>query len=284
MRRWNGRFGKGSACLLAAGFAFMMLSGCGEKEKDDLGGQQIEKAQGEDTGTQPGGQENSGAESAYGAETTYESAIRGESAQDASVDFAALKEENPDIFAWLYIPGTDIDAPVLQSAEADDYYESHNASGEEDPEGALYTELANLRNMCDFNTVIHGKGGEGGLFADLYQFSNPDFFEAHEDIYLYLEGNVLVYTVAAAYERENTSLIRSYDFTYGSGCEKFLEDMYGARAMGMNLREGWDEITPYHFLVTLTTQKDTDPERQFVVVAVLTQDGAGEISRSVEWQ
>ena len=220
------------------------------------------------------------------AAETEEAGIAGESAKDTDVDIKALQSENPDIFAWLYIPDTDIDAPVLQSTETDDYYENHNAYREEDSEGTLYTELANLKDMCDFNTVIHGKtteDGKEGLFSDLYRFADPEFFGTHEDVYLYLDGNLLTYTVIAAYERENTSLIRSYDFTYGSGCQQFLEDMYGAREMGKNLREGWEEITPYHFLLTLTTQQGTDPEKQFVVIAVLVGDAAGEIDRVVEW-
>lgn len=206
-----------------------------------------------------------------------------ETASDGEVDFEALKEENPDIFAWLHIPGTGIDAPVLQSMESDDYYEGHNAYGEEDGKGALYTELANLTSMCDFNTVIHGKGGEGMPFEGLYQFADPDFFESHEEFTLYLEGNVLTYTVFASYEREDTSLIRSYDFTYGLGCAQFLKDMYSVREMGKNLREGWEEVTPYHFLVTLTTESRGNPGKQFVVLGALTGDAAGAIDRVVEW-
>lgn len=209
-----------------------------------------------------------------------------ETAKDAAVDLKALQEENPDIYAWLYVPGTNIDLPVLQSAESDDFYENHNAYGQKDEGGAVYTELANLKNMCDFNTVLHGKtaeDGKDGLFADLYQFADPDFFEKHEDIYLYIDGNLLTYTVFAAYERENTSLIRSYDFTYGSGCEKFLEDMYGSREMGKNLRKGWEEVTPYHFLLTLTTRRGENPEKQFVVLAALVGDAAGTVDRAVEW-
>lgn len=214
------------------------------------------------------------------------SGIAGESAQDAEVDFETLKKENQDIFAWLYVPGTDIDYPVLQSTQADDYYMTHDAYGRENGEGALYTELANLTDMCDFNTVIHGKApqdGKEGLFTGLYQFGNPDFFEQHKDAYLYLEGNLLTYTIFAAYERENNSLIRSYDFTYGSGCEQFLADLYGTREMGKNLREGWEGLTPYNFLITLTAENAADPDRQFVVVAALVGDAAGKIDRAVEW-
>ncbi len=221
------------------------------------------------------------------AEETGPAGIAKESAKDAQVDFKALKAENPDIFAWLYLPDTGIDYPVLQSEEGDDYYESHDAFGQENDSGAVYTELANLTNMCDFNTVLHGKtseDGQEGLFAGLYQFADPDYFNSHEYAYLYLDGNVLTYEIFAAYERENTSLIRSYDFTYKSGCQQFLDDLYDTRVMGMNLREGWREerVTPYHFLITLTTRKGENPEKQFVVIGALVEDAAGTINRVIE--
>ena len=212
------------------------------------------------------------------------SVILRESAQDAQVDFRALKEENPEIFAWIYIPDTSIDAPVAQSGESDEYYASHNITKENDENGALYIEAANLTSMCDFNTVIHGntaEDGESGLFAELYQFSDPDYFDSHEQMYLYLEDNVLTYEIFAAYERENNSLIRTYDFTYLSGCDQFLKDMYGIRSMNMMIRSGWEDVTPYHFLVTLTTSRGKDSDSQFVVLAALIEDPAGTIDRAV---
>ncbi len=202
--------------------------------------------------------------------------------EDRQIDFDVLRAQNPDIFAWIHIPGTAIDYPVLQSGQSDTFYENHNADGEEDDKGAVYIELANLASMCDFNTVLHGKAGENGdgLFADLYKFAEPDFFADHEYVDLYLDGNVLTYEIFAAYERENTSLIRTYDFTYQSGCKQFLEDLYGTRDMGMNLREGWEHVNEYNYMITLTTQKE-DAGRQFVVTAVMIQDRAGTINRII---
>lgn len=251
--------------------AVILLAGCGKKAE----GQMADIADQES--------KEQAAEPEFPADEAQAALISGESALDGQIDFAALAEENPDIFAWIHIPGTAIDHPVLQSEQADDYYESHNAYGQEDEAGAVYIELANLKNMCDFNTVLHGKtGADGeGVFADLYQFADPDFFKEHEKLYLYLDGNVLTYEIFAAYERENTSLLRSYDFTYLDGCAQFLDDLYGIRDMTMNLRKGWEGVTPYHFLVTLTTQKEEKADRQFVVIAILTQDAAGTIDRMV---
>ena len=215
-------------------------------------------------------------------EETAETGFAGESAADTVVDIAALQEENPDIFGWLYIPGTDIDYPVLQSEQADDYYENHDAHGVENAEGALYTELANGKNMCDFITVVHGKcstDGREGQFSQLYRFLDRDFFEENEDAYIYLDGNLLTYRIFAAYEREDTSLIRSYDFSYLSGCQQFLDDFYKDRQMGKNFREGWEGLTPSHFLVAFTTTKGSG--KQLVVLAALVDDAAGTIRRAV---
>ncbi len=225
-----------------------------------------------------------------GQDSKENTVIATESAADSEIDFTSLKEENPNIFAWLYIPDTQIDCPVLQDNQSDDFYCNHDAFREKSSQGAVYIELANVANMCDFNTVLHGsapknpdsRNAESYPFADLYRFADPVFFDEHETFSLYLDGNVLTYEVFAAYERDNTSLIRDYDFTDTIGCLLFLNDLYSTRDLSMNLREGWSFITPYHFLVTLTAHKEDDPDRQFVVVAVLIQDEAGTISRIVE--
>lgn len=284
MKKWN-RWNK----LLAVALAAASVTGCAGSRPESAAEDNIVEEETADT-VESGEAGGSGIDSMPLEETAPEetketaSVILRESAQDAQVDFRALKEENPEIFAWIYIPDTSIDAPVAQSGESDEYYASHNITKENDENGALYIEAANLTSMCDFNTVIHGntaEDGESGLFAELYQFSDPDYFDSHEQMYLYLEDNVLTYEIFAAYERENNSLIRTYDFTYLSGCDQFLKDMYGIRSMNMMIRSGWEDVTPYHFLVTLTTSRGKDSDSQFVVLAALIEDPAGTIDRAV---
>lgn len=287
MKKWNRKI------VLAIA---VFLTGCGSRitgegiVEDSSGKSQVtvlskeDQEEGKEAGNnmEDTGQDGDAAD--FSTEAVDGTGIKGETARDAEVDFEALKQDNPEIFAWLYIPDTDIDAPVLQSMESDDYYETHNAWKDEDEKGALYIEAANLDSMCDFNTVVHGKASKdkaGGLFDDLYRFADPDFFDSHEQLYIYLEDNVLTYEVFAAYGRENTSLIRDYDFTYFSGCEQFLNDLYGIREMDMMIRTGWDDVTPFHFLVTLTAVREDKPEEQFVVIAALIEDPAGKIDRLV---
>ena len=249
--------------VVLATLLLCMSAGCGKNEQESSTEQESEEKE-------------------VSAAIRDETGIVNETAEDEKVDFEILKEENPDIFAWLYIPDTKVDCPVLQNTEEDEFYKEHDAYGRESAYGAAYIEIANLSSMCDFNTVIHlGKETDKAEeFADLYRFADPQFFEEHERFYLYMDGNVLTYEIFAAYERENMSLIRSYDFTYLAGCQRFLNDMYGTRDLSMNLREGWDGISPYHFLVTLTAQENDDADKQFVVIGILIQDEAGKIDRT----
>lgn len=209
------------------------------------------------------------------AEPTPEATVEEENKIEFTTDIKSLTEQNEDIFAWLRIPGTNIDYPILQSGITDDYYESHNEKMEEDEDGALYIEMANMMDMCDFNTVIHGKQSK---FNELYKYADPEFFGSNGEIFVFLDGNVLTYQVFAAYERDNTSLIRTYDFSYISGCQEFLDDLYN-KEIGKNLLEDWGVITPYNFCITLTTQLEENSDKQYVVVAALVNDEAGTINR-----
>ena len=38
-----------------------------------------------------------------------------ETTVEIPIDFTALKEQNPDVYAWIQVPGTAVDYPILQS-------------------------------------------------------------------------------------------------------------------------------------------------------------------------
>ena len=53
------------------------------------------------------------------------------------IDFAALQQQNPDVYAWIQVPGTEVDYPILQSSNDNTYYLNHTIDGEE-KEGAIF--------------------------------------------------------------------------------------------------------------------------------------------------
>lgn len=211
-----------------------------------------------------------------------EKTAKGQTATRGRIDFKVLTEENPEVFAWVYVPGAGVDCPVLQSAESDTYYESHDWQKKENESGSLYTEMANLMNMCDFNTIIHGKStGEEATLSGLLKFQDESFFARNGQVYLYLPDNVLTYQVISCYTEEKHSIIRDYNLVDYRGCEQYIEDMQELAYENGQYREGWEEITPYHFLLTFVTDAPGDEDSQYVVTAILVKDTAGQIQRTV---
>ena len=131
--------------------------------------------------------------------------------EEEKPECAALREINPDIYAWMDIPGTGISFPILQSAEDEYYYLSHNESKEADDAGCIYTEYFNRKDFSDPNTVIYGRNVDG-RFAQLHQYQDRDFFDTYRTVNIYLEDRVLSYQIFAAYNYDDRHLIKIYDF------------------------------------------------------------------------
>lgn len=108
---------------------------------------------------------------------------------DLPVDFAALEEINPDIYAWVEIPCTTINYPVLQHPTKDEYYNDHGADGKYSPYGSIFSQASyNGRDFHEPVTVLYGHNlvyGMENMFAMLNNYADADFFDAHDTIYLH---------------------------------------------------------------------------------------------------
>ncbi len=209
----------------------------------------------------------------------------GNEEDESFVDFQKLAVTNSDIFAWVRIPGTMIDYPVLQNADGDDsFYQTHDSTGRVDPKGAIHIEAANIADMCDFNEVFLGSSpSDGTMFASLNKYLDRTYFDENPFIHVYMDGNALAYYVFAAYERENTRLLEQYDFSYASGCQAFIDEIFESRSMSKLIRNGWEgQVKPENFLLTLSTV-NPDTGKQIVVIGCLIGDVAGTIDRYVDY-
>ena len=71
------------------------------------------------------------------------------------IDFNYWQNRNADVYAWIRIPGTKIDYPVVQGDE-DGYYLSHDIDKESNIYGAIYTETVNGTDFSSPNPVLYG--------------------------------------------------------------------------------------------------------------------------------
>ena len=186
--------------------------------------------------------------------------------EDGYLNLAVLQEINADIYAWLDIPGTDISFPLLQSAEDEYYYLSHNESKEEDDAGCIYTEYFNRKDFSDPNTVIYGRNVEG-RFALLHQFQDRDFFDTYRTVNIYLEDRVLSYEIFAAYNYDDRHLIKIYDFWDKDIFADYLETVFSQRAMDAYVDDSI-EVTADDKIITLSTGVTGQDDRRYLVQAV----------------
>ena len=153
------------------------------------------------------------------------------------IDFDALAEINPDIYAWLEIPGTDISYPVLQSSD-DSFYLNHDENGDYSPAGSIFSE--STYNGKDFNdpvTVLYGhRMSSGTMFGQLQKlYSDPETFAELNEIVIYLPEREIHYKVFAAVPLDKRHILYNYDFGSARHFRAFFNEIFDIRAIGSNL-------------------------------------------------
>ena len=136
-------------------------------------------------------------------------------------DFSALQAINPDIIAYLVLPDSVINYPVLQNAD-NSYYLEHNIDGSVGYPGCLYTETFNNTNFRDPATVIYGHHlTSGGMFSDIDDFLDPAYMNNHLYYFLYLPNEIRIYEVVLAAKFSNQHLLVNSFFMADDGLYHF---------------------------------------------------------------
>lgn len=191
-----------------------------------------------------------------------------------NLEWEALKQVNPDIYAWICIPGTQVDYPILQHPSDDSYYLKYNMNGTRGYPGCIYTEKLNEKDFTDFNTVIYGHNMRNQtMFASLHDFEEGDFFANNPYIYVYTKDEVLVYEIFAAWLADDAHILKNNDFSTEQGRAAYLADILKNYSSSGNMRNDLEVTTDSHIL-TLSTCMKRKPHNRFLVQAVLLNEDA----------
>lgn len=100
------------------------------------------------------------------------------------VDWDSWADTNPDVVAWMSIPGTDVSLPVAQGFESDPtYYLSHDVNGDWNVYGCPYLDWESARACDPHNSVVMGHHTDDGImFAPLENYSNHGWAASHPNI------------------------------------------------------------------------------------------------------
>ncbi len=184
------------------------------------------------------------------------------------IDFDALQAENPDVCAWIQIPGIEvIDYPILQSdADADDnFYLDHDINGASKRAGSIYIQKLNNKDFSDPNTLIYGHNMlNGTMFGQLKKFKNKEFFEQNRNIYIYTPGHILKYEIVSAFVYDDRHIINSFNFELEESRMDFFDDCINPSSVTKQVLDG-ATLNENDKIITLSTCTSNDSERYLVV-------------------
>jgi sortase B len=190
------------------------------------------------------------------------------------VDFSVLKLENQDIYAWIYIPNTEVNYPILRRLDDDNYYLTHNRDNQISAEGALYSQSLNSTDFSDPVTLVYGHNMiNNGMFATLHYFENTDFFAANDTFYIYAPGHILTYRIVSAYFYDDRHIMNSFDFSDPQTLQDYFSFVQSPDALIANARTG-TELSIDDKIVQLSTCM-SDPaysSSRYLVNGVLIDD------------
>ena len=181
-----------------------------------------------------------------------------------NIDWEKLKTLNPDVVAWIDIPGTKISYPVLQGKDNNEYLR-RDIEHKYSRAGCIFIDSENEHPFEDYNTIIYGHNLQSSsiMFSNLKKFSKTSYAEAHPIVYIYLpDETCLEYKVFSFHKvKADNSEIYCTDV---SNIASFLRAVQKHNQLNPDIDENGIKS-----VITLSTCTNADQNERYVLHAVL---------------
>ncbi|MBQ4105749.1 MAG: sortase [Clostridia bacterium] len=202
-------------------------------------------------------------------------------------DWAELKSINEEIVAWIHIPGTNVNYPVMKhegDGPGSEYYLHRNYDGSHLYSGSIFIDYRSTQGVNSRNIITHGhKMNSGTMYHDLINYGSYSgdlsYYKDHPTLFFNTpEGNEQ--WIIFSYYKTNTIKEHGEFFTY-------LQGEYESDAQFMNyiynvkVRSLFDVPVPINEddqIITLSTCSHEYTGFRTVVVARKLRDGESAIS------
>lgn len=199
--------------------------------------------------------------------------IENNTVEGHSINWSKLQNSNSDAYAWIYIPGTNIDYAVVQATgdETDTFYLSRNLEKEYEFAGSIFSEKQTSRDFSDPVTLIYGHNMKNGsMFATLHKFEDPDFFKKNKYIYIYTPERRLTYKIYSAYIYDDRHILNSFDFSNEEIREQYFNYTLNPDSVSKNTRKA--DLNLDSKIITLSTCTNGAGNTRYLVQGVLIKD------------
>lgn len=189
------------------------------------------------------------------------------------IDFQGLWAVNPDAYAFIEVPGTQVYYPVMQSStQEDDYYLNVTFEGVAALPGSIYSRMINAKDFSDPITVIYGHDMlDGSYFGDLKNYIDRGFFDTYRDLFIYLPDKQLEYKIIAEVVHDDTVISATHDLKDPNSVPAFIQELQGIQEPQNQFAEDMT-VTPEDRLITLSTCIGDRPNNRRLIVAKLVNE------------
>lgn len=181
---------------------------------------------------------------------------------------AEAQKQNPDTVAWLTVPGTNIDGPVQQAADNEQYLR-RNALGQPSHEGCIYADYECELSGAELsmNTILYGHtftlpGQDPDLgFGQLSRYLDKGFARKNSFIFLSVDGRMHTFQVISAgvatADAEQVSILAAPSWEQQQELVRLTNER--------NVLSGALEAMPGQKLLTLSTCTENSDTRLLIV-------------------
>lgn len=178
-----------------------------------------------------------------------------------------LYKENNDLIGWINIEDTNIDYPVMQTKNNEEYYLRKNFYKKYSSYGTPF-----LASSCNIDTsenlIVYGHHMQNSkMFGELENYKKEDFYKSHKYINFYTLEADIKYEIFAVFR---TTLYKNNTFKYYQNIEldneedytRFINKCYELSYYDTGIKPNFKEK-----LITLSTCDYTTKNSRLVVVA-----------------
>lgn len=184
------------------------------------------------------------------------------------IDFQGLWAVNPDAYAFIEVPGTQVNYPVMQSStQEEDYYLNVTFEGVAALPGSIYTRMINAKDFSDPITVIYGHDMlDGSYFGDLKNYVDRAFFDTYRDLFIYLPDRQLQYQIIAEVVHDDSLISNAHDLKDPNSVPAFIQESMGIQEAQNQFAEDMN-VTPEDRLIVLSTCIGDRPNNRRLIIA-----------------
>ncbi len=184
--------------------------------------------------------------------------------------------QNADTKAWIQVPGTVIDYPVMWTPADEEYYLYRGFDKKKNQNGCLILDTDSSTDPLSTNLIIHGHNMKSGaMFGTLLKYEDVNYYNEHKNVILYTEQVQRNYEIVAVFRsqiyRTTDQVFKFYKFFNATTQEEFDDFYNNIKAMSL-----YDTGVTAEFgdnFITLTTCTYHVTNGRFVVVAKEVSQG-----------